>query len=175
MVAFCSNNGLTLSRQQTSSWDNFCEWVTLPITHLCRLVRRSDDSTLGKYLFRRSIRRLHLWTSMASVNPSRFSVYTTTSSPVQLFPLPTQLDSTSIPSGKHQATSGHNGGPFQLVSSLPSSSTLSWVVSGNCPIVWVCVLGSALHIAHLSMAIRIPVYPFGQGISPMLSCLWYQL
>ena len=27
----------------------------------------------------------------------------------------------------------------------------TWVVNGNSPIVWVCVLGSALHIAHLSL------------------------
>ena len=56
---------------------------------------------------------------MASVNPSLVhSCMVTTSSLVQLFPLPTQLDSTSIPSGKpHRLTSGqlYNGGPFQLV------------------------------------------------------------
>ena len=28
---------------------------------------------------------------------------------------------------------------------------LTWVVSGNCPIVWVCVLGSVLLTAHLSL------------------------
>ena len=61
---------------------------------------------------------VHLWTSMASVNPSPVhSCTVTTSSLVQLFPLPTQLDSTSIPSGKarHRRVKLYNGGPFQLV------------------------------------------------------------
>ena len=92
---------------------------------------------------------------MASVNPSLVhSCMVTTSSLVQLFLLPTQLDSTSIPFGKLASLDEwlYNGGPFQLVVfhfliGIYAYMGREWELSyrlGMRP-------GSVLHIAHLSL------------------------
>jgi hypothetical protein len=94
----------------------------------------------------------------------------TTSSLVLLFLRPMQLDCTSIPSGKLLLLmSGFTTVDLSnsLYSTSSSASMPTWVVSGNFPTVWVCVLGSALltsaPVAAASAVFL--VYPFGQGFS----------
>ena len=92
----------------------------------------------------------------------------TTSSLVQLFPLPTQLVFTSILFGKqHHSTSGlYNGGPFQLVIfhfliGIYAYMGREWELSyrlGMRP--WICVAYSAPVAAASAVFL---VYPFGQG------------
>ena len=106
---------------------------------------------------------------MASVNPSLVhSCTVTTSSLVQLFPLPTQLVFTSILFGKlHRLTSNlYNGGPFQLVVfhfliGIYAYMGREWELSyrlGMRP--WICVAYSAPVAAASAVFL---VYPFGQG------------
>ena len=107
---------------------------------------------------------------MASVNPSLVhSCMVTTSSLVQLFLLPTQLDSTSIPSGKSRIDSmngSYNGGPYQLVVfhfliGVFAYMGREWELSyrlGMRP--WICVAYSAPVAAASAVFL---VYPFGQG------------
>ena len=92
----------------------------------------------------------------------------TTSSLVQLFPLPTQLDSTSIPFGKITSLDEwlYNGGPFQLVVfhfliGIYAYMGREWELSyrlGMRP--WICVAYSAPVAAASAVFL---VYPFGQG------------
>ena len=106
---------------------------------------------------------------MASVNPSLVHSCTeTTSSLVQLFPLPTQLDFTSTPSGKQASLDEwlYNGGPFQLVVfhfliGIYAYMGREWELSyrlGMRP--WICVAYSAPVAAASAVFL---VYPFGQG------------
>ena len=107
---------------------------------------------------------------MASVNPSLVhSCTVTTSSLVQLFPLPTQLVFTSIPSGKTRLSrrvDPYNGGPFQLVVfhfliGIYAYMGREWELSyrlGMRP--WICVAYSAPVAAASAVFL---VYPFGQG------------
>ena len=92
----------------------------------------------------------------------------TTSSLVQLFLLPTQLDSTSIPFGKLASLDEwlYNGGPFQLVVfhfliGIYAYMGREWELSyrlGMRP--WICVAYSAPVAAASAVFL---VYPFGQG------------
>ena len=106
---------------------------------------------------------------MAFVNPSLVhSCMVTTSSLVQLFPLPTQLVFTSTPSGKLASLDEwlYNGGPFQLVVfhfliGIYAYMGREWELSyrlGMRP--WICVAYSAPVAAASAVFL---VYPFGQG------------
>ena len=161
----------TLSRQQTSSWDSFCEWVTSTNNRLYVGwfgVLMIPTLLAATICFIVAFIAAPPWTSMASVNPSLVhSCMVTTSSLVRLFPLPTQLVFTSIPSGAASLDEWlYNGGPFQLVVfhfliGIYAYMGREWELSyrlGMRP--WICVAYSAPVAAASAVFL---VYPFGQG------------
>ena len=141
-----------LTRQQTSTWDDFCSCDIYKQLSLCRVVWCSDDphTNGGTICFITAFIAAPLWTSMASVNPSLVLWCTeTTSSPVLLFQFQLAVVFTSIPSGSRLS-----GWVLLQRWSLPRAVVFhfllgvfaTWVVSGNFLTVLEFFLGSVWHI-----------------------------